>query len=47
MSVYFNGTDDTDHVYEEGRISFATLLDHITVKDSDKYLKIVINIQFA
>lgn len=33
MSVYFNGTDDSDSVPDEGPITLASLLDHLTKTD--------------
>lgn len=35
MSVYFNGTDDSNHIPKLGRITLAALLDQLTVKDSN------------
>lgn len=37
ISVYFNGTDESNDVPEYGSISLAALLDHLTVKDDTNF----------
>ncbi|CAM2822564.1 hypothetical protein [Legionella worsleiensis] len=45
FSVYFNGTDDSNHVPEDGlgRITLAALLNHITIKDDHSSYSVCVN----
>lgn len=43
ISVYFNGTDDDDHIPNYGRITLAALLDYITAEDNHNHFSICVN----